>query len=136
MELILTEEGSEDKPENPRTNKRSHSEEKEADVANQKRDRRQSSKMSTLTGVPLGSRNDDTLIYVGTEYVAVQLEANPEEFKIVSETKLQKVKIDVNTALTTVMYSDIGRYNIIDIISYHYITFSRILIFFISFFIR
>jgi hypothetical protein len=27
--------------------------------------------------------------------------------------------------------SDIGRYNIIDIISYHYITFSRILIFFI-----
>jgi hypothetical protein len=29
----LTEEGSEDKPENPRTNKRSHSEEKEADVA-------------------------------------------------------------------------------------------------------
>jgi hypothetical protein len=31
---------------------------------------------------------------------------------------------------------DIGRYNIIDIISYHYITFSRILIFFISFFKR
>jgi hypothetical protein len=30
--------------------------------------------------------------------------------------------------------SDIGRYNIIDIISYHYITFSRILIFFVSFF--
>jgi hypothetical protein len=30
--------------------------------------------------------------------------------------------------------SDIERYNIIDIISYHYITFSRILIFFISFF--
>jgi hypothetical protein len=26
-------------------------------------------------------------------------------------------------------YADIGRYNIIDIISYHYITFSRILIF-------
>ena len=32
--------------------------------------------------------------------------------------------------------TDIGRYNIIDIISYHYITFSRILIFFISFFNR
>jgi hypothetical protein len=32
--------------------------------------------------------------------------------------------------------SDIGRYNIIDIISYHYITFSRILIFSISFFKR
>jgi hypothetical protein len=30
----------------------------------------------------------------------------------------------------------LGRYNIIDIISYHYITFSRILIFFISFFKR
>jgi hypothetical protein len=27
------------------------------------------------------------------------------------------------------LFSDIGKYNIIDIISYHYITFSRILIF-------
>jgi hypothetical protein len=38
----LSEEWSEDKPVNPRPNKRSHTEEKEADVANQKRDRGQS----------------------------------------------------------------------------------------------
>jgi hypothetical protein len=86
----LSEEWSEDKP---RTHKRSHSEEKEADVANQKRDRGQSwpspgtSKKSTLNGhVPLGSRND------GIPFTWLGLAEYSELLKV----KKNEVNIEVN----------------------------------------
>jgi hypothetical protein len=55
----------------------------------------------------------------------------PSDFKSLFRNWRDK---DATATMTYSRRSDIERYNIIDIISYHYITFSRILIFFISFF--
>jgi hypothetical protein len=72
----------------------------------------------------------------GLEAVRAVLDLDLPQKEIVRCEK--KIAVYYRIAGNGVFNADIciGRYNIIDIISYHYITFSRILIFFISIFKR